>query len=58
MVIPFGKHKGKPVEDVPSDYIRWLLENGERLSTALIIELENQLTLREGKGVMRSAPRS
>lgn len=25
-VMPFGKHKGTPVEDVPPDYVRWLLK--------------------------------
>lgn len=24
-VMPFGKHKGTPIKDVPSDYKRWLL---------------------------------
>jgi DNA polymerase III subunit epsilon len=26
--MPFGKHKDKPLEMVPKDYIRWLHENG------------------------------
>ena len=26
--MPFGKHKGKPLEEVPKHYIRWLNENG------------------------------
>lgn len=25
-IIPFGKHKGEPVEDVPTSYLEWLLE--------------------------------
>jgi DNA polymerase-3 subunit epsilon len=26
--MPFGKHAGKPLADVPKDYVRWLLEKG------------------------------
>ncbi len=25
-IIPFGKHKGKPIEDVDRGYLEWLLE--------------------------------
>jgi uncharacterized protein (DUF3820 family) len=25
-VIPFGKHKGEPIEDVPTDYLEWVTE--------------------------------
>ena len=40
--IPFGKHRGKIVEDVPEDYCRWLLAN----STDLNPNLRLALTLR------------
>ena len=26
--MPFGKHQGKPLSEVPVSYIRWLQENG------------------------------
>ncbi len=26
--MPFGKHQGKPISQVPKDYVRWLKENG------------------------------
>lgn len=26
--MPFGKHKGKPLEEVPKDYLRWLADSG------------------------------
>lgn len=27
MKMPWGKHKGEDIEDIPSDYLRWLAEN-------------------------------
>ena len=27
MDMPFGKHKGQPIEDLPSSYLRWLAES-------------------------------
>lgn len=26
--MPFGKHEGKPLKEVPKDYVIWLLTNG------------------------------
>lgn len=26
--MPFGKHQGKPLQELPRDYIRWMNENG------------------------------
>jgi uncharacterized protein (DUF3820 family) len=43
MKMPFGKYKGEDLEDVPTGYLLWLLENGENLSSALIEEIENQI---------------
>lgn len=31
-VMPFGKHKGEPLSEVPDDYLEWCLEKMERLS--------------------------
>ena len=52
MIMPFGRFKGKKVDDVPTSYIRWLLEN-VIVSDELNKELENQLKLRAGEGVVR-----
>lgn len=27
MIMPWGKHKGEDIEDIPSGYLRWLAEN-------------------------------
>ena len=51
--MPFGKYKGEAIEDLPTDYIEWLLGNVERLSSSVQRELENQLELRQGHGVVR-----
>jgi len=29
VVMPFGKHKGTPIRDVPTDYLQWLLQCGD-----------------------------
>lgn len=28
--MPFGKHKGKPMQDVPASYLHWLWTKGKR----------------------------
>lgn len=28
-LMPFGKHKGERMEDVPADYLHWLWTNGK-----------------------------
>jgi uncharacterized protein (DUF3820 family) len=58
MVMPFGRYKGARLEDVPSSYLEWALENW--METAgrkeLLAEMQNQLTLRRGEGVARRKP--
>lgn len=27
--MPFGKHKGQPMQDVPASYLHWLWSNGK-----------------------------
>jgi uncharacterized protein (DUF3820 family) len=34
MRLNFGKYKGKPIAQVPADYLRWVLENAANLSHA------------------------
>lgn len=54
--MPFGKHKGEDIEDLPDDYLLWMAENLDD-KPALQTEAENQLTLRRGEGVPRKARR-
>lgn len=57
MKMPFGKHKGEFIEDLPKDYIEWVLGNCDFLRDDLREELENQILLSEGKGVVRQEVR-
>jgi flavorubredoxin len=36
MIMPWGKHKDKDIEDIPSYYLQWLAENcdNERIAVA------------------------
>ena len=52
MKIQFGKFKGEEIENIPTSYIKWCLEN-IILSDGLQEEMENQLKLRDGEGVTR-----
>ena len=52
MKMPWGKYKDQDLEDIPTDYLQWAAESGFG-STKLQEEIQNQLTLREGIGVVR-----
>ena len=39
--MPFGKHAGKLLHEVPKDYVRWLAENGA-------LDKKENITLKEG----------
>lgn len=54
--MPFGKHKGTALEDLPSDYLQWCLENlDDQRNASLLEEMDNQLRMRAGEGVSRKA---
>ena len=58
MLMPFGKHKGEPIEDLPVDYLEWALGNIETLSPSLQAEMEAQLKLKRGEGMSRGKAES
>jgi hypothetical protein len=51
-ILPFGKHKGQPLADVPGDYLRWALLT-VKLSSGLRTAVADELTRR---GVPVPAP--
>ena len=53
--MPFGKHKGTLLDDLPIDYIKWCLENIDNLRDNLREEMQNQVTLKSGGGVVRQS---
>ena len=46
MVMPFGKHKGKPISDVPRQYLEWWLgqDDGRNPDLRVAVELHLGLT--------------
>lgn len=44
--LPFGKHRGVPLKDVPLDYIQWALENMDKLDKDQRYSLQIQLQRR------------
>lgn len=50
--MPFGKHAGKPLADVPKDYVSWLLEQGalDKKENRELKEQFQKLGLLAGKG--------
>ncbi|HUY93325.1 MAG TPA: DUF3820 family protein [Pirellulales bacterium] len=45
--MPFGKHRGLRVTEVPHDYLRWLLRNGMELDGDLRREIERVLKIEQ-----------
>lgn len=43
MIFPFGKHKGKKLSEVPPDYMKWCIENMQRLDPKLKAAMEAYL---------------
>lgn len=44
-VMPFGKHRGTPIKDVPKDYLRWILDNVQVLEPTLKAKIEARLNI-------------
>ena len=45
MRMPFGKHVGKELDDIPDAYLLWILDNIEELSETLREAIEERLGL-------------
>jgi len=54
--MPFGRYAGKELEDVPADYLEWALRDCG-LRPDLAEEMQNQLELKAGRGVIRKEAR-
>lgn len=53
MKMPFGKYKGIPIEQLPVDYLYWLLSNVTMTATlerAVICAYEDQHEIKEYNG--------
>lgn len=44
-VMPFGKHRGTPIKDVPKSYLQWILANVETIEPALKAKIEARLNI-------------
>jgi hypothetical protein len=44
MIMPFGKHRGKPLSEIPIQYLAWVLENCVNASPYLREEIRRILS--------------
>ena len=54
--MPFGNYEGEPIEDIPDSYLEWACETWDfntPARKALLAEMEAQLMLKHGEGVVR-----
>ena len=54
-IIEFGKYKGSDIQDVPSTYLEWLVENSKEGPTQQMCN--NELRRRQGDSVSTKLPR-
>jgi exodeoxyribonuclease X len=43
VTLHFGKHRGKPLQDIPADYLIWVLQNCSRLNPCMREAIEGFL---------------
>ena len=53
LIMPFGKHKGKDIEEVPDDYLLWLLDQCETFGELNDYLKENEDAIRKGAKEIR-----
>ena len=54
MIMPFGKHRGKTLDDIPLTYLKWVLESCERATPSLRAEIRR--LVRGSEAISNSAP--
>jgi hypothetical protein len=54
MEMPFGKHRGRPIEDIPTSYLKWLLTIS--ILPDLQFAIESELSAR-GAGAQKKPPK-
>lgn len=47
--MPFGKHRGLPLEDIPGDYLSWVLRCAEAADDWLKARIREELDRRSGR---------
>lgn len=55
MKMPFGKHRGGQVEDIPHDYLLWVLDNVKKLSPTLRSEIYCVLEITGRRGPAKTS---
>lgn len=56
--MPFGKYRGQPLDDLPTDYLEWCVQELDQdRNGTLIEEMLAQLAMRRGEGVLRKKGR-
>lgn len=51
MILSFGKHRGKDIEDVPTSYLKWALNSGAIDEDDEVEEVEAELRYRKDHNV-------
>jgi uncharacterized protein (DUF3820 family) len=49
MLMPFGKYKGRRLDEIPIDYLIWCVNNIDSLDSALFMEMKNLIHARTAK---------
>lgn len=56
MTMPFGKHKGEHVNDVPLDYLMWVVENCDLRSETLAAAIHARIHGRQSRTSSSHSP--